>query len=155
MISVFQCLRAEFCRIWQVTWEMIRERPLLGQGYGVYPRRFVEMRKTLQERGAFPTEGWDTSFDAPYAHNEYLHIWAESGFFALTGFIGLITLVVWHAVRGGWQTRLERLDLWGALGLVAAMLVHSMVSYPLHLSLNGMVFWLALGILSNREFVAA
>ena len=142
-------------RIWQVTWEMIRERPLLGQGYGVYPRRFVEIRKTLQERGVFSTEEWNTYFDTPYAHNEYLHIWAESGLLGLAGFMGLITLVVWYAVRGGWRTRLERLDLWGALGLVAAMLVHSMVSYPLHLSLNGMVFWLALGILANREFVAA
>jgi len=37
--------------------------------------------------------------------------------------------------------------LWAGLGIVTVMLVHSLVSYPLRLPLNGMIFWLALGIL--------
>ena len=140
-------------RIWQVAKEMIREKPLVGQGYGAFPSRFVEVRRGLQERGEFPTEQWNTYFDSDYAHNEFLQIWAESGVFALLGFVALIAAVIWGAARAGWRPRSERLDLWAALGLVTAMLVHSLVSYPLHLPLNGMLFWLALGALASREFV--
>jgi O-antigen ligase len=139
--------------IWQVTWEMIREKPLLGQGYGAYPNRFVEVRQSLQEQGQFPTEQWNTYFDALYAHNEYLHVWAEGGLFALLSFIGLIVLVLWGAVQAGFCARTERLDLWGALGLVVVMLVHSLVSYPVHLPLNGMLFWFTMGHLANRDFI--
>ena len=139
-------------RIWQVSWEMIRERPLLGQGYGSYSHRFIEVRQALQAEGRFPTEGWSSYFDALYAHNEYLHIWAEGGFFALLGFLGLIVLVLGGAAKAGFRTRAERLDIWGGLGLVVVMLVHSLVSYPLHLPLNGMVFWLAMGHLAKGDF---
>ncbi len=31
--------------------------------------------------------------------------------------------------------------------MLTAMLVHSLVSYPLRLPLNGLVFWLTIGIL--------
>ena len=140
-------------RIWQVGWEMIRERPLLGQGYGSFPHRFVEVRQVLQAEEKFPREGWSSYFDARYAHNEYLHIWAEGGLLALLGFLGLIVLVLAGAAKAGFLGQTERLDLWGALGLVVVMLVHSLVSYPLHLPLNGMVFWLTLGHLANRDYI--
>lgn len=136
--------------IWQVTWEMIRQHPLLGNGYGTYAQRFVEVRQALQERGAFPVQGWTSSLDAPYAHNEYLQVWAESGLVGLVGFVGLMVVVVTSTVRTGWQARSPALALWGALGLVAVMLVDSLVNYPLRLPLNSTLFWLVLGVLAHR-----
>ncbi|MCC7264039.1 MAG: O-antigen ligase family protein [Candidatus Latescibacteria bacterium] len=137
--------------IWQVTWQMIQEHPLLGSGYGSYARRFLEVRQALQNQGEFPVEGWNTHFDALYAHNEYLQIWAESGLLGLVGFVGLMVVVVAGAVKAEWQTKSPDLVLWGAIGLIAVMLVDSLVNYPLRLPLNSTIFWLALGMLANNR----
>lgn len=136
-------------RIWQVTWEMIRERPLLGQGPGAYRDAFVRLRQALQAKGAFPVEGWNSFFDVDYAHNEYLHLWSESGLLALAGFIGLVCGVLLIGLRTAWRHQGEALLLWGGLGLLAVALVHGLVGYPLQVPLSGTLFWLALGSLAG------
>jgi len=132
-------------RIWQVTWELIRERPILGQGAGSYRDEFLRKRKALQAEGEFPTQGWDEYYDASYAHNECLHVWCESGLVALIGFLALVGAVVAAALWAGWRRRGEGLALWGGLGLVVVVLVHGLVSYPMQLPLSGTLFWLTLG----------
>jgi len=142
--------------IWRVTWEMIRSHPLFGLGYGNYQNRFAGFRDAQKDGEHFKTLNWTQRYEpTPFAHNEYLHFWAESGILGLAGFISLVVLglqrAVWRALRVG------TLYLWGALGLAAAMLVHSLVSYPLRLPLNGMIFWILFGIIfgwashSDRE----
>jgi O-antigen ligase len=85
--------------------------------------------------------------DTPYAHNEYLHVWAESGLLGLMGFTGLVGLVLYRAFWGTWRG--GGVYGWAALGAAGAMLVHSLVSYPLRLPLNGLVFWVLLGIMAG------
>ena len=111
-------------RIWQVTWQLVRERPVLGQGPGAYGDGFVRIRKALQAEGIFPVDGWTTHFDARFAHNEYLHLWSESGFPALVGFMGLVGGVLLAGVQEGCRRHTEALVLWGGLGMVVVALVH-------------------------------
>lgn len=132
--------------IWEVTWDMIRARPLVGFGYGTYQQRFAAFRDARRDQAHFQSLVWtQQEEDTPYAHNEYLHLWAESGLLGLGAFLALVGWVGWGTLRMAWREGTPY--AWAGLGMVAAMLVHSLVSYPLRLPLNGMVFWLTLGIL--------
>ena len=132
--------------IWEVTWDMIRARPVVGQGYGTYQQRFAAFRDARREEAHFQSLVWtQQQEDTPYAHNEYLHLWAESGLLGLVAFLALVSWIVCGALRWAWRE--GEGYAWAGLGIVAVMLVHSLVSYPLRLPLNGMIFWLTLGIL--------
>ena len=125
---------------------MIRARPLVGFGYGTYQQRFAAFRDARRDQAHFQSLVWtQQEEDTPYAHNEYLHLWAESGLLGLGAFLALVGWVGWGTLRMAWREGTPY--AWAGLGMVAAMLVHSLVSYPLRLPLNGMVFWLTLGIL--------
>ncbi len=134
--------------IWEVTWDMISAQPLLGLGYGTYQERFATFRDARREEAHFKSLIWtQQEEDTPYAHNEYLHLWAESGLVGLLAFLALITLAGSKALHIAWRDTLPY--LWAGLGIIVAMLVHSLVSYPLRLPLNGFVFWLMVGILAG------
>ena len=138
--------------IWQVTLDMIRSHPFAGLGYGSYQRRFAHFRDAKQEEERFKTLNWVAQSEAtPYAHNEYLHIWAESGILGLLGFLGLVAAILRQIVLGLWKGPKEAIYLWGALGVIAVMLIHSLVSYPLHLPLNGSIFWVLSGIIFKQN----
>jgi O-antigen ligase len=134
--------------IWKITWDMIQDAPVFGHGYGMFEERFTDMRGRLQERDLLLSILEDVSF----AHNEYLHIWVEGGLFGLFGLFGVVSVVIINALKRVWSDDMW-LEVLGGLGLVVAMLTHSLVSYPLHLELNSMVFWLTLGILARAGFV--
>lgn len=133
--------------IWKITWQMISDAPVFGLGYGMYEERFKGARSRLQEIDAFSAALEDASF----AHNEYLHIWAEGGLFGLIAFMSVVGVIVWATIKRAWSDRETPLEIWGGLGVVTVMLTHSLVSYPLHLELSSMVFWLTLGILAKSE----
>lgn len=138
--------------IWQVTWEMIRSRPLFGFGYGNFRNRFADFRDAKRDGKRFQTLNWVAQSEAtPYAHNEYLHSWAECGILGLMGFLSLIVPGMLGAIWKAWRAEGGTLYLWGALGLATVMLVHSLVSYPLHLPLNGMIFWVLFGIILRKD----
>ena len=132
--------------IWEVTWAMIQTRPLVGIGYGNYQKQFTVFRDSRREDAHFQSLVWtQQQEDTPYAHNEYLHLWVESGVLGLVAFLALVGLAGWEMVKMAWCDASSY--LWAGLGIITVMLVHSLVSYPLRLPLNGMIFWLALGIL--------
>jgi O-antigen ligase len=134
--------------IWQVTLDMIRSHPFAGLGYGSYQRQFARFRDAKQEEERFKTLNWVAQSEAtPYAHNEYLHIWAEGGILGLLGFLALVAAILRQIMLGIWKRSRETIFLWGALGVITVMLIHSLVSYPLHLPLNGSIFWVLSGII--------
>jgi len=131
--------------IWQVAWAMVRDQPLWGVGYGEFEARFPSYRDA--QRG----DSWYSSLietqqyeNTRYAHNEFLHLWAECGLLGLVSFF-MVQGSVWFALlRRLWRG--ASLELWGIAAALLVMLIHSLVSYPLRLPLNGMVFWLCMGI---------
>ena len=82
--------------------------------------------------------------DTRYAHNELLHIWAECGLLGLLAFAWMVGCVGWvlldHLRRG------VSLYVWALVAALGVMLVHSLVSYPLHLPFNSMIFWVCAGL---------
>jgi putative inorganic carbon (hco3(-)) transporter len=131
--------------IWRVAWAMVLDQPLLGVGYGEFAARFPHYRDA--QRG----DSWYASLietqqyeNTRYAHNEYLHLWAECGLLGLCAFFLLQGSVWCGLVQRLWHG--APLELWGIAAALLVMLVHSLVSYPLRLPLNGMLFWLCMGI---------
>ena len=133
--------------IWKVSWKMISTSPFLGLGYGRYQDHFASFRDREKETEHFKTLSWAQQHqDIFHAHNEYLQVWVESGLVGLLGFLGLVGTGLVRAVQHAWKTGKTGLYAWAVAGMITAMLIHSLVSYPLRLTLNSMVFYLLLGI---------
>ena len=133
--------------IWKVSWEMIRTSPILGLGYGSYRDHFVFFRDHQRETEHFETLSWaQQNRETLHAHNEYLQVWVESGLLGLLGFVGLVGAGCLRTVQHAWNAGRGGLYAWAVVSMITVMLVHSLVSYPLRLTLNGMVFFVLLGI---------
>ncbi len=74
--------------VWQANIDMIKERPLLGWGYGNYK----QFRDEFYRR--YPV---DTT---AHAHNTYLQIWVAGGVVGLAAFLFLF----WSILKLGWRT---------------------------------------------------
>jgi O-antigen ligase len=75
--------------IWQVTWELIQQRPILGYGYGAFWLEGGEPASVLQEAVRWAT---------PTAHNGYMDLLLELGFvglilFALSALMAILGLL--------------------------------------------------------------
>ncbi len=136
--------------IWRVAWAMVVDQPVVGVGYGAFAAHFPRYRDGLR------SDPWYSSLietqqyeNTRYAHNEYLHLWAESGVLGLLAFIWLVGRL------GGWLVgglrRGASLHAWALVAALLAMLLHSLVSYPLRLPFNGLFFWVCLGIALGEQ----
>lgn len=131
--------------IWQVAWAMAQDRPFVGVGYGEFASQFPRYRDRLRDGAWYGSlVGAQQMEDTRYAHNELLHLWAECGLLGLLAFVWLVGCVGWILLE-----RLRRgasLYAWSLVAVLSVMLIHSLVSYPLHLPFNSMIFWVCMGL---------
>lgn len=135
--------------LWHAAIEEWKTAPLLGTGSGTY-LYYGRMHRTERMQQ-----------DPVHAHNDYLHLLAEYG----VGGGALLLFFLTAHLRNGWKNfqRLGpkrvavsnqllsnslALNL-GALGAVAAYLVHSFVDFNLHIPANVLLMAFAFGILTN------
>ena len=116
-------------RIWEGTWRMIKKKPLFGWGLGtfrwVYPR--YRCRSHYRE--------------ANFAHNDYLHIWAELGLVGLFSFLWL-ALSALKLTFGRSLRKLPRRYRAMVVGLRISLiifLVHSFFDFNLHIPANAVL----------------
>ena len=131
--------------IWQVAWAMAQDQPVLGVGYGEFASQFPRYRDHLRDGAWYGSLiGAQQMEDTRYAHNELLHLWAECGLLGLLAFVWMMGCVGWvllnHLRRGA------SLYMWALVAALSVMLIHSLVSYPLHLPFNSMIFWVCAGL---------
>lgn len=122
--------------IWQGTWTLIRERPLLGTGLGTFPIAFTGVQTTFL--GEFVN----------HAHNDYLEFASDIGLpAALALFASIIYLLV-RAVRNAFQAenRFDRAVALGCSGSILAILLHSLTDFNLHIPANALLFSTVLGL---------
>ena len=128
--------------IWRRTWDMVRTGPLFGHGLGQFETAFA-----IQHPQSEPSS---TAFEnAAFAHNEWLHIAAETGLPGALGFSLLIFGLLYHIFQTQIKNNSPVPHNWGFLGCVTVVLFHSLISYPLHLPLSSLIFWATLGLLSD------
>jgi O-antigen ligase len=125
--------------LWKMALEMLRDRPLLGQGIG----SFMDNFRRFQPKD-YP-ENWEIS----YTHNCFLQIAAEQGILGFLSFILIITLLFFisfkkiFALRDGqfYYYVLSGLTLGIFTYLVGSIFDTNLYSLPL-----AVLFWLMAGL---------
>ncbi|MDP8247064.1 MAG: tetratricopeptide repeat protein [Candidatus Tritonobacter lacicola] len=124
---------------WRACLAMIHERPFVGSGLnGFWPNVTGHLTRIIAAdyRDGVPEVGpAETVYEGVYAHNEYLGIWLEMGIIGLLLFIWVMWGFFVQAVRNlkSGESAVETAVNVGAVCGMAAMLVQSLVSYPLRL----------------------
>jgi tetratricopeptide (TPR) repeat protein len=133
--------------IWLSSVETIRQSPILGKGIGTYGIYYPLSQGAVLEQERYQKY-------IPYAnksinaHNDYLHIGAEVGIVGLAAFLWIIFAFYKNTLNSllRAKSRERAFLLIGFIGVVTALLVHSLFSFPFHAIQNGMLFWLILGL---------
>ena len=125
--------------IWPATWQLIKEHPLAGVGFGGYWMAITEYHQASGEKT--PQE----------AHNDYLEFLASGGLIALA--IG--AWFVWLLINCA-RKQLRSLDegrraaCFGALVGLSGVAVHSSVDFGLHVTINAVVL-MALLVIATAD----
>jgi O-antigen ligase len=85
--------------IWQTTWEMIRERPLLGFGMGGFVPAY-SVRIQAHQDGS---PNWHDAARATDTHCEYLHVWVEAGLLGLAAFAAFVAGALRQGAPPPWR----------------------------------------------------
>ncbi len=117
--------------IWRATWDMIKDHPIAGVGFGGYAVAIPKYHVASGE--VTPQE----------AHNDYLELLASGG---LIGFALCVWFVVVFlaAARSQMRTPISfpylRAARFGALAGILTVCIHSLVDFGLHITVNAFVF---------------
>lgn len=111
--------------IWNITLDLIKERPITGAGFGAYADAITRYDRS------------NGSWELEQAHNEYLEILANSGIVGLAVFGTVSFLVSKRALRHlGSEHRMSRFACFGAVVGIFGVLIHSFVDFGLHVPIN-------------------
>ena len=136
--------------LWRAAWDIFAHNPVLGVGPGRYQQACVQALENMAADRRVVLLSRLQRLDVPrFAHNEWLHSFAEVG---LAGTIPWTLLIIlWAATssREVWKGR-EGIYL-GALGACGAVRVHGLVSYPFYVPTIAGSFWILLG--SSYDYI--
>lgn len=117
------------------TMAMVAERPLLGQGAGVFADLFPVFNS-----GKVPAFlVWNR------AHSTYLQVAAELGLPALAVIILVALFVLIVLARGAIRRRTDTPAAIAALGALLAVMLHSVIDFSLQIQATGIVFAILAG----------
>jgi O-antigen ligase len=126
--------------IWRGALDLIGRHPLLGVGLGNFEFAYAEVRSVEEWR----LSRRDVVDDA---HNEYIHLTAETGLLGLAAFLWLLGRAgrsAWHAL-GTPEGREEALPVLAGL---AGILLYAGFAFPFKNPTSGAYWWMFLGYLS-------
>ena len=136
--------------LWMIGIEMIREKPVLGIGYGRYNAEFWPYCERYVQRPGHEMFSYILremkGLNPGEVHNDLLGVACETGILGAAAFIGLwvLALVFCHrSIRRG-----EPADRRMARHLRAALIcvfVDSLFGFPLQLPASAVLFWILLG----------
>ncbi len=123
---------------------MVRDRPIVGWGLGLFPFVYPRYRS------------FSTDFLVNQAHNDYLQALVETG---ILGFSCVMWFIV-NLYRGGIRnlrahSRIATAPALGPLVGCTGILVHSLSDFNLHIPGNAALFFALCGIASNGKTVVA
>ncbi|MBI4064468.1 MAG: tetratricopeptide repeat protein [Elusimicrobia bacterium] len=131
--------------IWSSCWQFVRERPLLGKGWGTlelfYP--FYQSSMLYQPRyRALRTH-------ANNGHNEIIEVWSQTGILGMGVFIWFFVLFFTWTSRNIRSIASGTARIFGcaAIAGLAGMLADNMLNVSLHFAMPGYLFWWLAGVL--------
>lgn len=128
--------------IWRCTWEMIREKPLLGHGPGSFGGKYMLFQADYLQR--HPDQRLEMLADnVKHPFNEYLKVWAELGLLGIVLIgVGMIRLIR--------QCLRQERVMWPALISWMAFMVCGLFSYPLNYPSICLLLALDFGLLAGE-----
>ena len=121
--------------IWPMTWEMIKDHPLAGVGFGGY---WVAITKYHHGSGKMTPQE---------AHNDYLELVASGGLIGAVFVVWFIALFLRELViRSRHSDGVSGAYSGGALAGIFAVALHSLVDFGLHVTINAVVFTILIAI---------
>lgn len=121
--------RAEFV---ERSWELIRERPLLGWGTGAYAEHFCRVARSPE---------W-CAVGHYNPHNQFAFIGVQ------LGLVGLAALLVWLASALASVWRLEPTERMVGFSLVTTFAIHAMLDSPLYIATESVWYPLHLALVT-------
>jgi O-antigen ligase len=129
--------------IWQSSWRMIGNHPLIGIGPGNFQPTYLDYQKYFP-----PYLEWAV----PHPHNLYLSFWLQTGIVGFVGFLALISFWV--------QILLEAINidtkkaplLWTLLGIILTLLCIGLFDTPYWKNDLAYEFWI---LLSTSLFLSS
>jgi O-antigen ligase len=118
--------------MWEETWNMLKERPLLGAGFAGYPIVFADYHKaTYIEIFQYP-------------HNILFNFWSETGILGVISFGWIVLTWSQSAYRiSRSESQEQRYALWAMrCAPLAAILIHGLVDVPYFKNDLAMLFWM-------------
>ena len=119
---------------------MVRDHPLLGVGLDNFGYLY---------RQIYLREGGAAEPNLSHPHNWVLHVWLQLGLLGLIAFVWLLARC-WNLARLVPLGARHRWLVAGALGSLAAMLVHGLIDNSYFLVDLAYVFWLSLAVVSEE-----
>jgi len=115
--------------IWQATWKMIKDHPLMGVGFNGYWAAIPQYHNASGE------------LTPQQAHNDYLELLASGGVIGVLLVLWFLFLFV-KGARLSFQAKdsFRRAASMGAATGLFGVAVHSMVDFGLHVTINALVF---------------
>lgn len=131
--------------MWKTTFEMIKEKPLLGSGIGTFKMNYLDYQAEFLKDNPYYVK---YSGKAGEAHNEYLQMWAEIGIIGLGIFIGIIlmfyNLIINYLKKN--DNDKEKIIVFGLVLGITCFLIHCLFTFPLHVPALGVTFFALLGL---------
>ena len=115
--------------MWNATWQMILENPLLGTGFGGYAVAITQYH--VASGKLIPQE----------AHNEYIEILASGGVIGAALWLWFLIILIRRASQSLMATNSSRQRALcvGALAGIVAVAVHSILDFGLHVTINALI----------------
>jgi len=138
--------------IWQLTIDMIKDRPLFGSGLGTFPLYYLNYQADFLQKNPnyFKFAG-----KAGEAHNEYLQLGAETGIIGLLVFI--LIIVIFYKTNFKLIKKIKTINgkiiVIGLLSGVTVTLIHSIFSFPFHIPAVSTAFWFTIGLAMASESI--
>lgn len=142
ILFMFERVDSDRSILWKDSISMIWSQPINGVGLGNFSIMYQ-----LFKTGSWP----NITF---HAHNEYLHMMAETGVVGLIGSIVFLFTVISLARKkyAGAKRQDEKLLLLTIACSCIITLLHSILSYNLHSAASAYFFFVGLGILCSNTF---
>jgi O-antigen polymerase len=119
--------------VYQLSWELVKEKPLFGHGLGSFPKVFQEKRIAFQQEHP---EARSPGLMYDHPHNEVLYWLVEAGFVSVVGMLLFAIATLRQLIGLGWQRGVAY------VALITPITLHTLVELPFYLSSFHWFVWL-------------